>query len=162
MIFAGLEHLDYYRYLFKISWPALGGLFVIYSLLGIRFIQAVKKNVSGKRTILQDKLLILLRLFFTLIVLSIYTTMFVQSYGDWFYRPSVSRGVVQSIVKKQSATQEDYLLTLRSGEESITVSIGKGLHNHLLKDDLIEIAYLPRKKEVFRCTILTRQAENVI
>jgi hypothetical protein len=158
MAFSGLEHLDYYKYLFKISWPALVGLFIIYSLLGIRLIQAVKKNVSGK----QLKMPVLIRFFFTLVVLSIYTTMFVRSYGDWFYQPSVSRGVVQSVAKNQTAILEDYLLTLKSGEESITVSIDKSLYKNLITDDLIEIAYLPSKKEVFRCTILTRQAENVI
>ena len=109
-----------------------------------------------------DFIPVLIRFFFTLVVLSIYTTMFVRSYGDWFYQPSVSRGVVQSVAKNQTAILEDYLLTLKSGEESITVSIDKSLYKNLITDDLIEIAYLPSKKEVFRCTILTRQAENVI
>lgn len=154
--------IDYFEYLITISWPALCGLFLIYLFLGLRLIQAIKRTNAEKPT-LGKRASILFRLILTISVLAIYTQMFVQSYGDWLEQPSINRGIVESIQLQPSMVQqEDYLLTLRSGEETITVRVDQNLYANLKENDLIEIQILPRKKEVFRCTVLTRQAENVI
>lgn len=158
--FPVFEHIEYYEYLIKISWPALCGLLVIYLFLGLRLLQAIKR--LAEKADLRKQLAVMIRLIFTFIVLSIYTEMFSQGYGDWLDQPSVNRGVVESLGKTQGGSQEDYFLTLKDGEESITVRIDRGVYGQLNKDDLVEIDYLPRKKEVFKCTILSQQAKNVI
>lgn len=149
-----LEHIDYYEYLIKVSWPALCGLLVIYLFLGLRFFQAIKRTTPEKHD-LRKRLSVISRLVVTVIVLSVYTEMFVQGYGDWLDQPSMSRGVVESLDKNEGV-KEDFFLTLKDGEESIKVSITKLVHDQLSQDDLVEIEYLPRKKEVFRCIILTQ------
>lgn len=153
--------IDYYEYLLKISWPALTGLFVIYAFLGLRAFRAVQK-AARKRTIPLDWLTVSARVVITVIVCTIYTFMFTVSYGDWFKPPAVSRGVVESVAARQGASGMDYFMTAVCGEELITVQVDSVLYETLRKEDLIEFAYLPLKKEVFRCTILTQQDAKII
>jgi succinate dehydrogenase/fumarate reductase flavoprotein subunit len=88
--------------------------------------------------------------------------MFFAGYGDWFSKPVVSRGIVQSIQEERGTAKQPYKLTLQNGEELITLYVDKNVEERLKKEDMIEVAYLPGKKEVFRCIVLTRQAENDI
>ncbi|NLI92196.1 MAG: hypothetical protein GX434_08345 [Peptococcaceae bacterium] len=94
----------------------------------------------------------------TLAVLSIYTNMFAASYGDWFNQPVIYRGTVESIHDKK----ENILLTVKNGDEEITVLADETILKNIREKDLIEVAYLPGKNQVFRCTLLTRQAEGNI
>ncbi|RNC29535.1 MAG: hypothetical protein AWM53_00533 [Candidatus Dichloromethanomonas elyunquensis] len=88
----------------------------------------------------------------------IYGQMFVTNYPDWFNRPSVFKGTVESVQKKEKIP----LITIRNGEEEIQLTVDDGIEQSIHQDDLIEVSYLPTKKKVFDCTLLTRQAESHI
>lgn len=161
MTLFSLELISYYEYLFKISWPALIGLFLIFFFLVLRLFQTFKYYRTRGFTFLNMSIL-LGRLVLTLAVVSIYTQLFLYYYGDWIQKPSVSRGIVASIEKSNEQSNRQYIMTLISGEESLTVKVDSGIYRYLKKEDMIEIEYLPIKKEVFRCTRLTQQVDNVI
>jgi len=155
-------NIDYYNYLFAISWPALGGLFLIYLFFLVRFYQVfrlyLKKNVKSKR------IKLLGRFFLTVIILLIYTNMFIISYGDWLKPPLQAKGTVTALELKQGPEPVDqrYLLTLNSGEEKLTVSVDSTIYNSLLQGDQVIIKYLPERKEVYSCTVLNRPPMNSI
>ncbi len=160
LTFSFFEHIDYYEYLLKISWPALSGLFVICAFLCIRVYRSVRRNLTKNG--FHNPILVISRLILTLVIVLIYFNMFFAGYGDWFSKPVVSRGIVQSIQEERGTAKQPYKLTLQNGEELITLYVDKNVEERLKKEDMIEVAYLPGKKEVFRCIVLTRQAENDI
>lgn len=162
MTFPLFEYPDYYEYLIKISWPALCGLFIIYLFLGVRLFKSIDSTNGNNKPILIKRLRYLSRTILTVAVLAIYSWMFGQAYGDWFERPAITRGIVSSVEIAEDSEPDECILTIKTGEEVVAVRIYKNVSNSIIKNDLIEIAYLPNKKEVFRCTVLTRQADNDI
>jgi hypothetical protein len=151
--------LDYYVYLLKLSWPALSGLFVISSILVIRLVQSIKRIAE-----IRDAVKILkavLRLMLTLPILIIYFHMFLMNYSDWMNQPAVITGVVESIDKESYSANEQSALTIRSGEERIVLFVDLSTGDSLKMGNEVEAAYLPDRKELFRCTV-TQQAESVI
>ncbi|HHV64779.1 MAG TPA: hypothetical protein GXX46_06895 [Peptococcaceae bacterium] len=148
-------YLDYYQYLLRISWPALCGLFLIYLFLGTRAFKLIKINYADKKPTFSRRLLVSLRLALTIIVLAIYTQMFVLSYGDWMEKPALAKGQVDSLEVRTGGRRDDYYLNVRCGEEKLTVRIDSGTYLKLKSGDQVEIVYLPRRKEVFWCIVLT-------
>lgn len=149
---------NYYLYLINISWPALGWLFLILILFGGRCFQLIKKMCSDKNNSIC--ITSALRVVLLIVVVAVYTNMFIQSNSDWFHKPMVSRGVIVSIEK--DADRSAYELGLIIGEEKVTVTIDPTAARQLQTNDLVEITYLPQKKETVQCTLLTRQAQNGI
>jgi hypothetical protein len=166
MLMLGIEstitNLDYYNYLLQISWPALGGLFLLYLFFLVRLYQVFR--LYYKRKAHNKKIRLAGRIILTLIILLIYTNKFIISYGDWLNPPSQAKGTVASLelMPDPKAADQRYLLTLNSGEEMLTVSIDSKLYNLLQQDDLIIIKYLPARKEVYSCTVLNRLPMNSI
>lgn len=148
--------IDYYRYLFKVSWPALSGLFLICLFLAGRFYLTVR--TEAHRDVFRITKLAF-RSILTGMVLVIYFAMFFKNYGDWLYKPLTCQGIVQSVQSRTSGTKTEYLLTLQSGEENLTVIVDKQIEKNIKPHDLIEVSYLPQKKEAFHCKVLTRQAK---
>jgi len=153
-----MDNWDYYIYLLKISWPALLGLTAVFLFLGARCYLAVVGYISSPKTGSSPKtsagiLALLFRVALTFIVFFIYSLMFIQSYADWGYRPSQFKGIITELKNEPEGGR--YTLTLKNEQETLTVSIDGTAYNKLYQDDLVEVAYLPVKKEVFRCTVLT-------
>jgi len=158
-----VKHVDYYLYLLKVSWPALSGLFIIFFFLVKRLFVLVTKKTQKKdfKTIAG----ITGRTILTLSVLMIYANMFIESHGDWLNKPMIFTGTVEFIQREQETKANrhpQWILGISNGEEQISVEIDEHLQEHLDKEDCIEVAYLPLKKEVYRCKVLTRQAEKRI
>lgn len=148
--------IDYYSYLFKVSWPALSGLFLISLFLAGRVYLTV--NTEARWDVFRI-IKFVLRSILTVMVLVIYVIMFFKNYGDWLYQPVTCQGIVESLQPKTSGSKTEYLLTLQTGEESLTVIVDKQIEKNIKPQDLIEVSYLPQKKEAFHCKILTRQAK---
>ncbi|MGI6450310.1 MAG: hypothetical protein ACOX3R_08470 [Desulfitobacteriia bacterium] len=148
-------YLDYYEYLLKISWPALSGLFLIYLFLGIRLLRAIKAHVTTPEHLFGQQIVLFLRSVLIIVVLAIYTHFFVLNYGDWLEKPALSRGQIESLELRPGYWRDDYFLTLICGEEKLNVRIDHHTFLALKAEDQIEIAYLPRKKAVFWCLLLT-------
>ncbi len=155
-----LEYVDYYKYLLKISWPALCGLFIIWTFLVIKSYVAMKTGLSKRNTtgIVKG----IMRLAISLIVIIIYTDVFLRHYGDWMQKPGVLRGSVVSVIAKTPTQEDQYPLTIQTGEENVTVLVDKNTVEKLVANDKIEVAFLPIKKYAFRCTVLTQQAKSDI
>ena len=150
----------YYNYLLQISWPALGGLFLIYIFFLARLYQVFRLYFKRDR----KRIRLAGRIILTAIILLIYTNMFIISYGDWLKPPAQARGTVTSLELKQDPKSDDqhYLLTLKSGEEKLTVLVDSTIYNSLQQGDLVIIEYLPERKEVYSCTVLNRTLMNSI
>ncbi|WP_368294001.1 hypothetical protein [Dehalobacter sp. TBBPA1] len=95
---------------------------------------------------------------FLVLIVFIYSLMFMDYNRDWLNDPAVSKGVIESL----TAEAEQYTLILRSGEEILTLSIDAAAFHKLHKNDLVEVTYLHQKKQVVQCSVLTRQADNFI
>jgi hypothetical protein len=146
---------DYYLYLLKISWPALSGLFAVYLFLGLRLLMAAKKQQNFHSC--KNRILFGLRVTVTIAVLMIYTRMFAGNYGDWFSQPSFCRGIVAGLLEEMETGQDKYFVTVEDGEELLKLKIDHYTFSRLYEDDFVQLAYLPVKKEVFYCSVLTRQ-----
>lgn len=160
IVFPGFfDNIDYYLYLIKISWPAVIGLFIVFVYLGLRLYLTYAER-SYKRSGL-----LVIRFIIIIAVLGIYQDMFNRTYGDWFNSPETARGIVCYLdigTKHSESNYPDYIVTIISGEEKFSYKIDYGTYSQLQINDLVELEYLPQKKDVFRCTILTRQAQNYI
>ncbi len=153
-----MNSLDYYIFLLKISWPAVSGLFAVYFFLGIRLYLAFRKYNTGKSS--SQRFTVGSRLTLTLVVLIIYTQMFAGSFADWFHYPSEYRGIVVDLPVNGQSSSSEYFVTLQNGKDILTVDIDNKTFKRLHKDDYVQISYLPIKKEVFRCIVLTQQAAD--
>lgn len=149
-------HIDYYLYLFKISWPALSGLFLVCIFIGIKCLSILRKALAEKNYF--SKFLAAAKSLFLVLIVFIYSLMFMDYNQDWLNDPAVSKGVIESL----TAEAEQYTLILRSGEEILTLSIDAAAFHKLHKNDLVEVTYLHQKKQVVQCSVLTRQADNFI
>lgn len=149
-----LENKDYYLYLAKISWPALIGLFVIYMFIGLRFFYNLRNYRVGNLE--RNRYWFLsLRIVISIMVIGIYQDMFNKSYPDWLEQPGITYGVVYSLDTYHNSRSYDYIISIRDGDNSHTFKVDKILFKELQLDDQIRIEYLPIKKDVVRCTILT-------
>lgn len=152
-----MGYAEYYLYLLKISWPALSALIVVYFFLGIRVINKIRSN--NLRSSPKNFALVAL----SLAALVIYTHMFGQNFGDWFQKPSLRQGTVVDLQEKgEPWTANKYYLLLESEGRVLTLNIDQATFKKLRKHDLLQVNFLPLKKEVFRCQVLTRQAEDHI
>jgi len=149
-------HIDYYLYLFKISWPALSGLFLVCIFLGAKCLSIFREALAEKNHF--SKFLAATRSLFLVLIVFIYSLMFMDYNQDWLNNAAVSKGVIESL----SAEAEQYTLSLRSGEEILTLSIDAAAFHKLHKKDLVEVTYLRQKKQVVKCSVLTRQADGFI
>ncbi|KUO65635.1 MAG: hypothetical protein APF84_15055 [Gracilibacter sp. BRH_c7a] len=149
-----IENKDYYFYLVKISWPAIIGLFIIYMFIFLRFLHNFRYYREGK----SDKNrfgLLGLRLVISIMVIAIYQDMFAKSYPDWLEQPGISYGVVYSLETYHNSRSYDYIISIRDGDNKLSFKVDKIIFDELQLEDEIQIEYLPIKKDVFRCTILT-------
>ncbi|WP_243103609.1 MULTISPECIES: hypothetical protein [unclassified Dehalobacter] len=105
-----------------------------------------------------SKFLAATRSLFLVLIVFIYSLMFMDYNQDWLNNAAVSKGVIESL----SAEAEQYTLSLRSGEEILTLSIDAAAFHKLHKKDLVEVTYLRQKKQVVKCSVLTRQADGFI
>ena len=149
-----IQYKDYYIYLVKISWPALIGLFVIYLFIGLRFIHHIR-NYRADNSARKKHWLLGIRLIVSLMVLAIYQDMLVKNYPDWLEQPNITNGVVYSLDVIHHPWGYDYIIGVKDGVNSQSFSVNKVIYDRLELDDYIKIEYLPVKKDVFRCTILT-------
>ncbi|UWG98351.1 hypothetical protein LPY66_05980 [Dehalobacter sp. DCM] len=101
-----------------------------------------------------------LKILFLVMIIIVYAHMFVLNYSDWFHKPSVARGVIESI--KTDNDFKGYTLVVITGEERLTVKVDPATAAQLQKHDLIEVTYLSQKRDAVKCTVLTRQAQNSI
>ncbi len=153
-IISWIENKDYYLYLVKISWPALIGLFVIYMFIGLRFLYNLRAYRLGNSQ--NNRYWYLsLRIVISIIVIGIYHNMFIKSYPDWLEQPSISYGVVYSLDTYHNSRSYDYIISIRNGDNSQTFKVNQMIYEELQLNDQIRIEYLPVKKDVVRCTILT-------
>lgn len=152
-----LDNKEYYLYLIKISWPAVIGLFLVFVCLGLR-LYLIWTERSNKQSGLM-----VIRFIVIIVALLIYQDMFTRTHGDWFNSPGISRGIISSLdIQTKQGEYSDYIVIINSGEEKLSYKIDHRTYNQLHLGDLVEFEYLPQKKDVFRCTILTRQAQNYI
>lgn len=149
-----LENKDYYLYLVKISWPALIGLFVICMFFILRFLHNLHHYKVGSSE-KNRYWLLSLRIVISLMVLAIYQDMFTKSYPDWFEEPGISYGVVYSLDTYHNSRSYDYIISVRDGNNNIAFKVNQMIFEELQLEDQIRIEYLPIKKDVVRCTILT-------
>lgn len=149
-----IENKDYYFYLLKISWPALIGLFVIYMFIGLRFLHNLRDDRVGNSGNRRYWFLSL-RIAISIMVIGIYHDMFTKSYPDWLEQPGISYGVVYSLDTYHNSKSYDYIISIRDGDNNRTFKVNRMIFEELQVEDQIRIEYLPIKKDVVRCTILT-------
>ena len=151
---------DYYLYLVKASWPALIGLFVIFVFLGFRLLQTVK-DAKAQGSSNRRPWLLSIRVVISVLVLILYQDMFFKNYPDWVEKPGRSQGVVNILSYSQDNPGE-YIVGIKDGERNLSFIVDKDTFDKLNVDDYIRIEFLPVKKNVISCTILTRQATKNI
>lgn len=144
--------LVYYSYLWSTTWPNLIVLFLIWgfvlSRLGWKILKTWRyaHNTWGF-LLLTGKVLIWAG------VLAIYTELFLFSQPDWLAQPGYILGAVQK--KTYDSGSGSYVLEVRSGADQKQFYVDKNVYDQLMVQDQVKLMYLPTRREVVRCELVS-------
>lgn len=143
---------DYYRYLWSTTWPNLIVLFLLYLFVIIR---SGWKLVNTWRYARDVWGILILTVKFAVWsgVLVVYTELFLFSQPDWFAQPGIIQGSVQG--KAFDSGSSSYVVDIRSGVQRKEFYIDYFLYKRLEVDDEVKLMYLPSRREVIRCELLS-------
>ncbi|MEA4900869.1 hypothetical protein [Desulfitobacterium sp.] len=143
--------LDYYSYLFKITWPefVLTSLVIIFILarLVAKVIQDLKRYKKWGR------LLLIFKIGFWMGIIAAYLLMFGQANPDWFAHPKEIQG--ELIGKSLTHSQENpYSLQIQEETHSLSLFVDYRTYKTLEVGDQISLKALPNRMEVYQCEVL--------
>ncbi|AFQ45721.1 hypothetical protein [Desulfosporosinus meridiei] len=143
---------DYYGYLWSTTWPNLGVLFLI---IGVILSRLVWKFVTTWRNArhVWGFLLLSLKMVIWVGVLGVYTQLLLFSQPDWFAKPGLIEGTVQG--KSFDTASNIYSVDIRSGTDQTKLFIDFFVYQRLNIDDHVKLMYLPIRREVIRCEIVS-------
>jgi hypothetical protein len=141
---------DYYRYLWSTTWPNLIVLFLIWgfvlSRLVWKFVRTWRYEHDGL-----GFFLLTWKILVWVLVLGIYTELFLFSQPDWFFQPGYFQGSVLS--KTYDSRLRSYLLEVHSSKEQEQFFIDQNVYNQVKIKDEVKLMYLPERREVVRCEL---------
>lgn len=143
---------DYYHYLWSTTWPNLIVLFLIFLVVFTRLGWKFFNTWCNKRNFLGFLFWIIKACFWTGL-LGVYFDIFLLSQPDWFYKPGVINESVQGMAYDSGTSS--YLLDIRSGSEREQFYIDYRIYGRLKVDDQVELMYLPVRREVIRCELIS-------
>lgn len=150
------ELLDYYKYLFALSWPGIAGLLAVSLFIIFRLVYSYRKIRVHHS--FWERVIFGCRCVLGVAVLAIYLNMFFFYHQDWLYRPKSCMGRIHSL----NISAGSYVIELICGEEKQKFIINRSIFERLNKGDVVQVKYLPNKKEVYICKVLTEQSINSI
>ncbi|WP_425806996.1 hypothetical protein ACHOLT_07675 [Desulfitobacterium sp. Sab5] len=143
--------LDYYIYLWKITWPEVLGLIFLIPFVLARLIWKVGKDLKRYRK--WGRLLIIPKTGFWLGILSCYLLMFYFAIPDWFISPKEIQGEIQGKFLTDSQVKP-YSIQVKAGSDPITLSVDYRTYKTLNLGDEVKIKELPNRLEVYQCEVL--------
>lgn len=145
----GINYYGYYQYLFSKSWPLLLGLIIVLLFLGFRIARRLSSKLKTSKGIFKE----VLKNLPAILALVIYFNMYFITYPDWLNRPAVIKGRILSF----QILNEGYYVDIQYGEEVDKYQIDADSFRKLAEGDVIQIKYLPQKKEIYECTLLSEE-----
>lgn len=143
---------DYYGYLWSTTWPNLGVLFLIFGVILSRLVWKFVITWRNARHV-WGFLLLSLKIVIWVGVLGVYTQLLLFSQPDWFAKPGLIEGSVQG--KGFDSASNIYSVDIRSGTDQTKLHIDFFVYQRLNIDDQVKLMYLPMRREVIRCEIVS-------
>ncbi|AHF08653.1 hypothetical protein [Desulfitobacterium metallireducens] len=143
--------LNYYRYLWKISWPEVIMTSIISVFLLVRLIEKVRHDLKQYKK--WGRLFIILRVGFWSVILGAYLLMFSLDNPDWFEHPKEIQGELQG--KSLSNSQDNpYSLQVQEGTQTLSLWVDYRTYKTVNLGDQVKIKVLPNCLEVYQCEVL--------
>jgi hypothetical protein len=142
---------EYYRYLWRSTWPNLVVLALIWVLVLSRLIWKSRKTWLSAHHV-WGFLLLSGKVLVWLFVLAVFTKLLLFSQPDWFAKPGMIQGTIAA--KSFDAGSNAYFLDIKDGSVQKKLYIDKNAYEQLKVKDQVKILYLPVRREVISCEIL--------
>ncbi|HVJ50141.1 hypothetical protein [Desulfitobacterium sp.] len=143
--------LDYYIYLWKITWLDVLAVSSITIFIIARLLWKVGNDL--KRYKRWGRLLIIPRVGFWLGILGAYLLMFNLANPDWFDQPGVIQGEIQGKSLTNSSANP-YSIQVKRGTEPLTLWVDYQTYKTLNIEDQVKIKALPNHLIVYQCEVL--------
>jgi len=151
--------VEYYRYLFQISWPAGSLLVILYVFVLYRLFQKIK-HVRKYEWDGWGIFVLCHKIIFWIFILMTYLLMFFRIYPDWLAQPAVYKGEVQDI--DYDVAQGRYYMHLLPEAESGSVKlwVDERTFYEVELGSQVVVKSLYFRQEVYSCEVLP-DAEDV-
>jgi hypothetical protein len=108
-----------------------------------------------RRSVVRDHLLSLGKTLLWVVTIGVYFFLFHRTYGDWFQRPLILQGEINSL--EQAPDQRHYDLGVVDVHGvSEVFSIDEAAFQVLRSGDQVELTVLPLQKRVSKCRVIAR------
>lgn len=144
--------LDFYGYLWRRTWPWATLFLLLWIFVLARLFWKARITWRHERDI-WGFLVLMFKGGIWAGVLAAYSFLFFQAEGDWFAKPLVIRGTLES----KDISNQRYVLTIQPSAEAVqTVFVNETVFLALQEGDELKLTVLPIRREAAACEVLKR------